>query len=81
MRLKKNVVTRNLIKHQPKTGQKSLLYTLFYGKKGYFAGTSHNILQQWTYASQKKAVADSADPDSTSYTEVVCRFSLHSQIL
>ena len=33
MRLKKNVVTRNLIKHQPKTGQKSLLYTLFYEKK------------------------------------------------
>ena len=67
MRLKKNVVTRNLRKHQPKTGQKSFLYTLFYGKKGYFAGTSLN-------ASQKKAVADSADPMSTSYTEVVYRF-------
>ena len=81
MRLKKNVVTRNLTKHQPKTGQKSLLYTLFYGKKGYLTGTSHNILQQWTYASHKKTVADSADPVSTSYTEVVDKFSLRSQNL
>ena len=81
MRLKKNVVTRNLIKHQPKTGQKYLLYALFYGNKGYLTGTSHNILQQWTYASHKKAVVDSADPVSTSYTEVVYRFSLHPQIL
>ena len=50
-------------------------------KKGYFAGASHNILQQWTYASQKKAVADSDDPVSTSYTEVVYIFSLRYQIL
>ena len=50
-------------------------------KKGYFAGASHNILQQWTYASQKKAVADSDDPVSTSYTEVVYIFSLRYKIL
>ena len=46
-----------------------------------FMRTSHNILQQWTYASQKKAVADSDDPVSTSYTEVVYIFSLRYQIL
>ena len=52
MRLKNNVVKRNLRKHQPNNRTKVFaIYPVFTGKK-----------DLWTYASQKKAVADSADP-------------------